>query len=162
MVMNISRRSQARASEEYLKLLEYVAELPHGAIIEYQFVEKDLKIHMDLSGKQKLRRAIINSGRAYSVIDTIGYQLAQADMSMGILARRLISIDNDVKRADQTQKVIRDSFYQELKPDEKKAVNFLGATFGAIRQAAESGKKLYSPDKKLLAQQNIVIPENSG
>lgn len=158
--MKLSRRSEAQASEEFLKLLAYVESRPRGSLLEYTEVERETGIKMDLKGKSKLRRAVIRSELEYTAIPTVGYQLARADIAMSILTHRLTKIDNQVKRADRATTIINKDFYGELTPDEQRGVIFLGSVFGAIRNAAENGRKLYGQSKPQLSEgkQEVIIP----
>jgi len=150
----------ANASEDYLKLLAYVQDSEHGQILEYKKVQKETGVKMDTAGKSKLRRAIIRSKREYSVIPNTGYKMASADMTMGILTFRLVGIDNKVRKAERSQKILQQQFFEELPADQKQNVLFVGAVFGAIRQSAEQGKRLYSREHKQIAQHNPIIPSN--
>lgn len=143
----IEDRTLAHGTEEYLKLLNYVLEQPSGKLLRYTEVEYETGVRMDLKGKAKLRRAILRSKRECSTVQTVGYKLAEADMVMGILSVRLLRIDGAVKRADRAQRILQQQFFEALKPDEKRGVLYVGSIFGAIRLAAENGKRLYGVAK---------------
>jgi len=141
-------------------LLAFVTDAAPGDLIEYDAVQKAIGVNMrSLKNRAKLRNAIIRSGREYTAVPTVGYQLAKPDNAMGILSHKLLKIDNSVRRADRAQKVITDQFFDELQEPEQKAVMFLGSVFGAIRVAAENGKKLYGRERPALtAPVNTVVP----
>ncbi len=136
-------KTVAQMSEEAVRLTQYIEGLPEGADITYDTVREELGIKMNTIGKNKLRQAIERCRREYTNIRNVGYQLADPGNSMAILSTRLQRIDQTVKRADKSQVIIYDDFYDRLPPEQQKAVVFLGATFGAIRVAAESGKRVY-------------------
>ncbi len=160
--MENEKKSIAKASEEYMRLLAYVVEQPHGAMLSYDEVCHHTGVKMDIPGKAKLRRTILRSKKEYSVVPNVGYKLADADIATGILSFRLIRIDNTVKRADRAQRIIQREFLNDLTEDEKKGVLFIGSVFGAIRIAADKGKKLYSGQPvKMITQEasKPIMPE---
>ena len=144
-------KTQARVSEEFLILSGYLDKFQPGAVVSYQEVARDTGIQMDASGKQKLRRVIRNHRKECSPIRTIGYKLAEPEMVMSILSYRLRRIDTQVKSADKSANLLKDQFFTELKPDQQKGVMFLVAVFGAIRLAADNGKKVYSTQRKSIS-----------
>ena len=150
----------AKASEDYLRLLAYVQEQPIGELLEYSKVEQATGVTMNTAGRNKLRRAILRSHFEYAVIPGVGYKLAQADMTMGILTFRLVGIDNKVRRAERAQRVLQQAFLDQLPPEEQKGVLFIGAVFGAIRQSAEKGKELYRKEPKQIAGGDPSLPSN--
>lgn len=153
------RQSQAKMSDEYVKLLAHVVDQPDGAILNYEEVQSATGINMDTqTNRSKLRQAILRSGKEYSVIPTVGYQLADSSTAMGILTHKLLRIDTSVRRANRAQTVVQQQFFDELDEDERKGVLFLGAVFGAIRTAAENGKKLYGKERPALTQADATIP----
>lgn len=159
MIKNVLEETLQNASEEYLKLLGYIMDKGDGYLLIYSDVQRETGVIMDPRGKSKLRRAILRSHREYAVLPNEGYKLAQPDMAMGILSFRLLRIDSQVKRADRAQRVIQDSFLKELTPEEKKGVLYIGAIFGAIRLAAEKGKKVYGKKRNLLIEGKPIVPD---
>jgi len=152
------RISEAKASEEYLKLLAHVGRRAAGDILTYMEVEQETGVDMQQRvNREKLRKAILRNGLEYSVIPSVGYQLAAANMAMGVLSSKLVRVDNAVRRADRAQRTIQTQFYEELPPEEQRAVLMLGSVFGAIRVAAENGKKLYGPERHVLVNASAVV-----
>lgn len=133
----------AQLSEDYLRLVALVDSMPHGQMLEYLFVEDATGVRMDTRGKDQLRRAILRCGREYSVVRSVGYHLASSDTAMGILVEKLGAIDRRVKRADRATQTVQHSFLAEMPEPQQKAVIFLGSVFGAIRLAADTGKRFY-------------------
>lgn len=150
----------ANASEDYLRLLTYIQDKPDGEVVEYTATEKDTGVIMDYTGKNKLRRAIIRSKREYSVIPNTGYKLACPEITMSILTFRLVGIDNKIRKAERSQKILQQAFFEQLPKDQQNNVLFIGAVFGAIRSSAEKGKNIYRKELKQLAQTTPVIPGN--
>ena len=150
--------TEAQASEEYLKLLVYVEEQPHGRLLEYVAVEKATGVPMDTVGRSKLRRAILRQGREYSVVTNVGFKLADAGSIMGILSSKLARIDTSVNRADRAQNIGQKEFLESLPQDQQQGVLYLGAIFGAIKVAAENGRKLYRTKRPVLNASDVSIP----
>lgn len=150
----MGEKTVGQSSEEYLRLLGYVTEQEHGTVLEYAAVQRDTGVKMDTTGKNKLRRAILRSGREYSVMPTVGYKLADSGAVMGILSFKLMTIDNRVKSADRAQRHLQDAFLKELPEDQRKGVLFIGSIFGAIRLSAENGKRLYGKKPLQITQGN--------
>jgi len=140
-----STQTIARISEEYLTLVNLVQETPPGTLLDYAQVEDATGVPMGIGmpGRSMLRRAILRTGREYSVIRGVGFVTASKDNAMGILVHQLGGIDRKVKRADRATRVVRDAFIDEMPEPQQKAVMFLGSVFGAIRMAAENGRRLY-------------------
>ncbi len=157
----MEKKSIAKGSEEYMRLLAYVVDQPAGVLLDYLDVQRQTGVTMDVRGKSMLRRAILRSKKEYSVVPNVGYKLADSDICMGILTFRLCRIDNTVKRAGRAQRIIQREFLESLSEDEKKGVLFIGSVFGAIRVAADKGKRLYSQPIKLIGQEasQPIIPD---
>ena len=156
-----ARQTVAQGSEDYLKLLEYIQDQPPGVLLNYQMVWDSTGVLMDRRGRDRLRRAIRRSNREYSVVPNVGYKLANAEMVMGILSFKLMRIDNTVKNADRSHLNLQRAFLAQLTQEEARGVLFIGAVFGAIRLAAENGKRLYrKPLPALLPSSDkpVILP----
>ena len=153
----MGKATSQRLSEDSQRLLALVEEQEDGMLLTYEEVEAQTGVIMNDYGKDKLRVAILRAGLEYSVLPTVGYRLASPDTAMQILTHQLVTIDSRVRRANRAQTVIQKQFLDALKPEEQRAVTFLGAVFGAIRLAAENGKKIYAPTRPALANPPLFI-----
>lgn len=153
-------QSVAKASDEYLKLFAYVNQQQPGALLKYDDIQTEVGIPMTLANRTKLRRAILRSGREYAAVPNVGYQLADAASAMPILVHHMSGIDNKVKRTERAQRVVEKDFYAEMPAEQQQGVRFLGSVFGAIRLAAENGRKLYDKPRPALSggEATITIP----
>lgn len=153
-------RVSDQASAEYIRLLGYVSDLPDGYMITYEEAQREAAVEMDRHGRSLLRQAILKCGREYAVVTGTGYKLANADLTMPIMTKRFVSIDNRIRRAEQAHKALME-FRESLTEDERRGFDFAGAVFGAIRVAAENGKHLYGKEIHQLSQGQPVLPEYS-
>lgn len=153
--------SLARASEDYLKLLNYVQTKAPGTLLEYEQVERSTGVNMSRGqlGRDKLRRAILRSHREYEVIPNVGYCLAKAETGTRIVVKQLMTIDGRVRRAEKAHKVIQDSFLFQMTIEEQKGILFLGAMFGTIRQIADQAKAL-GEEQRTISGGTPQLPEN--
>ena len=152
-----TRTSLQQASDEYLKLLGYVADLPEGAEVRYEDVERSLGIKMTQGNRQKLRRAIAASGKECTTSPNIGYRLADLGTAMPIMVDGVRKIDRAVRRGERRYQVIDQQFYDRLPPEEQAGVRFVGAAYGAIRLAADHGKKVYGSPPRMLGGNPTTI-----
>jgi len=156
-------KSLSRLSRESLILRQYVEAMPPGTLLEYSAVAAETGIPMTRINKNKLRSGILAVGKEYEVIRHIGYRLACRTNAIDVLSHRLASIDSRVKRADRTRTVIQSQFYDQLTVPEQRGVLFLGAVFGAIRVAAENGRKIYSREpRQITAGGTPIMPNTAG
>lgn len=151
-------RVSEKASEEFIKLVSLVNDLPAGSVLEYHEVEKQTGVTMDIKGKDKLRRAIIKCDKEYALIAGIGYKLANPNLTMPIMTKRFLSIESRIRRADKAHKALM-NFRRSLTPEERRGFDFAGAIFGAIQAAAEDGKRLYGNEIKQIAPSKPIIPD---
>jgi len=149
----------AKISEETLRIVNYLEDIPHGTLLLYKQIETDCDVPMDTKGKSYLRTACKKLKREYSPVRGIGIELASAKTATGLVVGRLIKIDKAVKRGEKTFDNIVPVFYEEFSSQEQKQLNFVGAAFGAIRVAAENGKR-FLKNSTLLQPANPVLPEN--
>lgn len=147
----------AKISEESLKLVGYIQDIPNGQILTFDQIERDTKINMDAKGKTYLRTACRKLKREYSPVIGIGIELASAKSATGIVSSKLIKIDRAVIRGEKTYHNVSSKFYDELAPQEQKQINFIGAVFGAIRVAAKNGKNYLKSANSPLQP---ILPEN--
>ena len=149
----------AKLSEESLKLINYIQEFLPGQYLSYEQIQKDTGVEMNIRGKAYLRTALKKLKKEYSCVIGKGIELASANSALPIITRKLIKVDNAVRQSEKSYNNITNDFYHELEEDEKKQIHFLGAAFGAIRLAAENGKKYikYSKNMKLLTP---ILPDN--
>lgn len=141
----MNKKSLHQCSEIYLKLLEFVSELPHGEMVLYSDIEHNLGVNMNRHNKDRLRMAIMRNNKEYTCLKGIGYRLASSDTSMPILADKLRGIDQKRRRADKAYKVIITTFLEQLTPQEQTRVLFYGSVLAAVKMAADNGRKLYGP-----------------
>ena len=149
----------AEISEETLKIINYLQDIPHGQLLTYADVEKDTGVKMDLKGKSYLRTACKKMKREYTPVYGVGYELASAENAIGLVTHRLVKIDKAVKRGEKTYNNVTTNFYSDFTPQEQKQINFIGAAFGAIRVAAENGKH-FLKNTTNLTPSNPMLPEN--
>lgn len=148
-----------KASADFVRLVSYVNEMENGFLLEYKVTQKQTGIKMDSKGRTLLRRAILRCHREYALCPGVGFKLAQPDLAMPIMTKRFLSIDSRIKRAEKAHKALLE-FRASLNPDERRGFDFAGALFGAIRVAAENGKKLYGRNQHQLAESNPIVPDN--
>ena len=143
-------------SENGLKLQVFMEGLEPGREISFLEIAAETGLPMDTKGRSDLRRAMKRSRREYSAVRGYGIRLADAAGVMPILSSRIRRIDSSVKRADQSQKLLQEQFFESLTTEDQKRILFAGAVFGAIRIAAEQGKQIYK--RNLVSGPTISIP----
>jgi hypothetical protein len=145
-------------SQDTLKLEEFIGRQPHGAVLTYSGIQNDTGVEMNLNGKAHLRQALKHLRREYSSVHGHGIRLADASGVMPILSSRISRINKAVKRADRSQRILQDEFYDSLNDQEKKSVLFAGAVFGAIRLAAEQGRQIQRRNQTMLPTISVPLP----
>jgi hypothetical protein len=140
-----------------LKLQQYLEKQPHGAVLDYNEIQRETGVRMTVDGKSRLRSALKQSKREYSCVRGFGIRLADAEGVMPILSSRIKRIDKAVRRADRSQKILQEQFFQALSEQDQKRILFAGAVFGAIRLAADQGKQIQSRKSSVIAP-TIHIP----
>ena len=160
--MKQERKTLAKASDDYLKLVGLVEGQLPGVLLSYKEVEKLTGVKMDAAGKDKFRRAILRSHREYSVLRGVGYKLADTGSAVYIVTDKLQRITNATNRGERAYSVLNEQFGGQLEGNERKYFIFVGNIYGAIRLATEQSKKLYSQKqgKVLPSPQNIDLPNN--
>ena len=131
-----------KVSEETLAIENFLKDMPEGKLITYEEIAKECKVKMDSAGKGYMRTAIKRLRLEYSCIIDVGIKLADTDTASTIVVGRLSKIDNAVKRGEKTFNIVSMQFYDRLEAWEQKQLNFVGAAFGAIRLAADNGKRI--------------------
>jgi len=149
----------AKISEETLRIINYLQDIPHGQMLTYNLIAKECDVVMDTRGKSYLRTACKKLKREYSPIIGIGIELASAQTATGLVANKLVRIDKAVRRGERTYNNVTSDFYTEFTPQEQKQINFIGAAFGAIRVAAENGKH-FLKNTTNMTPVNPQLPEN--
>lgn len=79
----------------------------------------------------------------YSPVRGEGIELASPDNAIAIVSKRVIKIDNSVKRAEKTTKRVTNQFYDKLSEHEQKNVNYLSAVFASLRAYSQSAKYFF-------------------
>ena len=154
-----NRNTICEVSETTLRLQEYIMTKPHGTELSYSRIAADTGIKMTEPNKQKLRSAIRRARREYAAIHVYGIVLADPGLVLPILSNRLIKIDRAVRRGDRTHKTLQEQFFAQLSPEAQQKVLFAGAVFGAIRIAADNGRRLHGKKtKKISNMDSINIP----
>lgn len=133
----------AQGSEEYWRLMGHVSNQRPGTLLKYTEVELITGVAMDYSGKSKLRRAILRSDLEYSVIPTVGYKLAEASDSMGIITGHLSRVGTSIKRVDRSSRVLVEQFVDALPDEEKANLLYTRALVGTFKEAAALSKNIY-------------------
>lgn len=120
------------ASEDYLKLVEYVKTKPEGYLLYYLTVETDTGIKMDYAGRSKLRRAIEKCGYEAENHNNKGYVLAEvanAVIISDIDARRIL---NKLMRSEKRNKRLIDRFLTRLPPDQRDRILLRESALGGM------------------------------
>lgn len=146
-------------TEQGLKLQVFIEGLEPGREISFLEVSKETGIAMSGEGRSALRRAMKRAKREYSAMPGWGVRLADASCVMPILSTRIRRIDSSVKRADNSQKLLQEQFFESLTAEDQKRILFAGAVFGAIRVAAEQGKMIYKKEKVSGPTIHIPLPD---
>ena len=156
--IEIRPKTEAQGSDELLRLMSYVDQQEHGTLLTYLEAVFETKVEMNRSGRAKFRRAILRTGREYTVVPSVGYQLADAQNALPIIVSKMARIDSSVRRADKAVKRIQHHFLAVLPDTEREAILYAGSLFEAIRHSVDSGRKLYGREKHQLTTTAIVVP----
>jgi len=134
-------------SEKTLLIVNFLSTQHPGALITYKMIERATGVKMNTAGKSYLRTALHKLKLEYERVINEGIILAWEKNTTRILTHKLTKIDNAVKRGEKSYLNLNQAFYDKLTAIERKQINFIGAAFGAIRLAAENGRKAISPQK---------------
>lgn len=130
----------AKISEETLRIINYLQDVPHGQYLTYDQIQKDTGVNMDNKGKGYLRTACKKLKRLYSCNIGHGINLIDEKTATTKLVHDNIKIGRTTNRARRAQKIIVNDFYQKLRPEEQKLCVFYGACYGAIASATRKAK----------------------
>jgi hypothetical protein len=133
----------AEISKQSLKLEETLRSFKAGEFIPYKILESLSGVRMDNKGKGYLRTALNRLKLEYSPVIGQGIQLASAENAISIVSKRVIRIDNSVKRAEKTTKRVTNQFYDKLTEHEQRNVNYLSAVFASLRAYSQSAKTFF-------------------
>ena len=148
--------------EDTLKIKSFLENCEPGKTFSYPAISIGSGVQMDEKGKQKLRSACRMLGIEY--ICTPGYGITIPDETIAVepVARRLIKIDNAVKRGERTTNNIKDKFLKKMSDEDRKQIVFTGAIFGAIRAAASESKMLYYKKPREIQDKSPLIPTKTN
>ena len=162
MKKEITKHMLIKASEDYLAIWKYIADLPNGAMVEYSQIEKDLCIEMDSKGRAKLFRACKSSGREYKLIKNVGYKFADGKSAMEIVNHGINKVGNSLERLKHTQINIKIDIYEDMSSEDKREFNFKSSVTNAILESVEGAKRLNNINKSpKLAELKPMIPEEN-
>lgn len=133
----------AEVSKETLQIEAVLKNAKSGEFIMYQNLQHLSGVRMDERGKQFMRTALKRLKLEYTVVPGKGIELSSPDNAIKIVATKVIRIDNSVKRAEKTTRNVTDKHYTEMKPEEQRNLNFLGAAFASIRAYSQSAKLFF-------------------
>lgn len=133
----------AQASSQTLKIENVLKAYKPGEFIPYKNIESLTGVKMDNKGKGYLRTALNRLKLEYSPVSGQGIELASAQNAIVIVSKRVIKIDNSVKRAEKTTKRITNQFYNDLPEHDQKNVNYLSAVFAALSAYSKSAKTFF-------------------
>lgn len=135
------KQTLAEVSKETLTLEAYLSSLKPGESRTYVDIEVATGVRMDVVGRNRLRTAKKRANREYTVIRAVGIEMSSPTNGRAIVVERCVRVDNAVKRADKTAGIICAQHGAEMEPNERRQVEMIAATFGAIRVIAEQRKR---------------------
>ena len=130
----------AEVSKQTLQIENVLEKAKAGDFITYKNLEILSGVKMNNRGKGYMRTALNRLKIEYTPIRGEGIELASPENSISIVSRRVIKIDNSVKRAEETTKRVTEQFYDQLSENEQKNVNYLSAVFASLRAYSTSAK----------------------
>lgn len=133
----------AQASSQTLRIENVLKTSRPGEFITYKNIESLSGVKMDNKGKGYLRTALNRLKLEYSPVSGQGIELASAQNAIVIVSKRVVKIDNSVKKAEKTTKRITNQFYDKLSESEQKNVNYLSAVFASLRAYSQSAKMFF-------------------
>lgn len=156
------KKSIPEVCEETLRFQSYIEGMDDGVELSWSKIEHDTGIKMNEKNKAHLRTGIKRANREYLSIYGYGIRLADPEGVMPILTNRLVKIDRSVRRGEKSQKLLHEQFFRSLSEEEQKNVLYVGAVFGAIRVAAESGKSLFDREDPKMISAGESIPYDAA
>lgn len=133
----------AEVSKQALKIESVLRSAKPGDFITYKNLEVLSGVKMDNKGKGYMRTALNRLKLEYSPVIGEGIQLASPESAISIVSKRVIKIDNSVKRAEKTTKRVTGQFYDKLTEHEQRNVNYLSAVFASLRAYSQSAKMFF-------------------
>lgn len=133
----------AEVSKQALKIESVLRASKPGDFITYKNLEILSGVKMDDKGKGYMRTALNRLKLEYSPVVGEGIQLASPENAIAIVSKRVIKIDNSVKRAEKTTKRVTNQFYDKLTEHEQRNVNYLSAVFASLRAYSQSAKMFF-------------------
>lgn len=133
----------AEVSKQTLQIESVLKTAKPGDFITYKNLEILSGVKMDNKGKSYMRTALNRLKLEYSPRMGEGIELASPANSISIVSKRVIKIDNSVKRAEKTTKRVQNQFYDQLTEHEQKNVNYLSAVFASLRAYSQSAKVFF-------------------
>lgn len=133
----------AEVSKQTLQIERVLKQTKPGDFITYKNLEVLSGVKMDNKGKGYMRTALNRLNIEYSPVPGEGIQLASPENAIAIVSKRVIKIDNSVKRAERTTKRVTNQFYDKLTKNEQQNVNYLSAVFASLRAYSQSAKVFF-------------------
>ncbi len=161
MKKELSTRAQLNASEEYIKLFQYIVDVPNGTMVEYSQIQKDTGIKMTTQNRNRLHRACVASGREYINIRNIGYKFADGANAMGIIGNAINRLGNAAMRTKRTHINIKIDIYEEMSAEDKQKFNFTESVTNAMTASIENSRRLKEINKpRQLSEPKPIIPDD--
>lgn len=133
----------AEVSKQTLQIENVLKAAKPGDTITYKNLEVLSGVRMDNKGKGYLRTAMNRLKLEYSPVRGEGIELASPENSISIVSKRVVKIDNSVRRAEKTTKRVTNQFYDKLNEHEQRNVNYLSAVFASLRAYSQSAKMFF-------------------
>lgn len=140
---SITMKTLAEVSKQTLQIEAVLRNAKPGDFITYKNLEILSGVRMDIKGKSYMRSALNRLKMEYTPRPGEGIELACPENSIQLVSKRVVRIDNSVKRAEKTTKRVVNQFYDKLNEHEQKNVNYLSAVFGSLRAYSQSAKLFF-------------------
>ena len=127
---------QRKRCHESLQLESFLSQCPMGAVLTYEDIAQATAVQMDERGKGLLRGALSRLGLEYLCMRQKGIELGSPHTTVKIMEGRFVQVDARVRRAEVSHTRL-ERFTPALSADDKRAMEFIGRTFGAIRVATD-------------------------
>ena len=125
-----------------LKISQYLATKEPGNFIEYSKIEKNTGVKMDDQGKGYLRTALKRLKLEYLSYKGFGIELANEETTITVINGRVRKIDNSVKGAERSHKILTTKHYDQLNESDRKRADFVGSVFAIIRAESKAMQKI--------------------
>lgn len=133
----------AEVSKQTLQIESVLKSAKPGDFMTYKNLEVLSGVRMDDKGKAYMRTALKRLNFEYAVVIGEGIELMCPENAISLVSKRVVKIDNSVKRAEKTTKNVQNQFYDKLTESEQKNVNYLSAVFGSLRAYSQSAKLFF-------------------